>query len=359
MPRGLKAARPSSIGFCCATPETMDNSTEHLDPLAPRARRPQHAQAAARSTRCHASALPRAAALHRSGDAWRRRGDRRGDRARARASLAGRPAVVQSRPGLIATLSAPRRGRAGCAAAGRGRARVRRRRRRRARVAARRRPRRRQTLPPQGHPNELAVGRREKRRRARGEQTAAVETAADHERVGDRARRRRRSPKRRRPTSTAALHHWSADPKGTLLSGWSALEGSAFASERRAEHHRRRRHAAGAHSISQPACPEGAPAPQCATGTPGQLTAADEFVKTTLATITATDHLPRTRAGRCDVRERGRRRRRRNSGRVIDRDARHPAPRGRSCSRRSQRRAHARRGFQPDFTQQSLEELLH
>jgi hypothetical protein len=78
-------------------------------------------------------------------------------------------------------------------------------------------------------------------------------------------------------------------PAATLLSGWTALQASAFASE-----------AALAepppvggtppilHSIVQPPCPEGAAGAACAPETPGQLTAADEFLKATLATITGT-----------------------------------------------------------------------
>ena len=79
-------------------------------------------------------------------------------------------------------------------------------------------------------------------------------------------------------------------PAGTLLSGWSALTGSAFASsaalsERQANF--------GAtppllYSYVQPPCPEGAPGAACAHGTPGKLTAADEFLKATLSQITAT-----------------------------------------------------------------------
>jgi hypothetical protein len=73
-------------------------------------------------------------------------------------------------------------------------------------------------------------------------------------------------------------------PAGTLLSGWSSLEGSAFASE------------AGLlsgeppqtlDSIIQPPCPEGAAGASCAPETAGALTAADEFLKATLPAITA------------------------------------------------------------------------
>ena len=73
-------------------------------------------------------------------------------------------------------------------------------------------------------------------------------------------------------------------PAGTLLSGWSSLDGSAFASE------------AGLLSgvppqtldaIVQPPCPEGAAGTACAPETAGALTAADEFLKATLPAITA------------------------------------------------------------------------
>ena len=73
-------------------------------------------------------------------------------------------------------------------------------------------------------------------------------------------------------------------PAGTLLSGWSSLDGSAFASE------------AGLlggeppqtlDAIVQPPCPEGAAGTACAPETAGALTAADEFLKATLPAITA------------------------------------------------------------------------
>jgi hypothetical protein len=79
-------------------------------------------------------------------------------------------------------------------------------------------------------------------------------------------------------------------PQGTLMSGWSAIAGSAFASDAALAEHRS---AAGApppilHSIVQPPCPEGAAGAGCAPETAGQLTAADEFLKATLASITGT-----------------------------------------------------------------------
>jgi hypothetical protein len=72
-------------------------------------------------------------------------------------------------------------------------------------------------------------------------------------------------------------------PAGTLLGGWSSLQGSAFASE------------AGLlsgvppqtlDSIVQPPCPEGAAGATCAPESAGALTAADEFLKATLPAIT-------------------------------------------------------------------------
>jgi hypothetical protein len=79
-------------------------------------------------------------------------------------------------------------------------------------------------------------------------------------------------------------------PKGTLLSNWSALDASAFAGDAALAEHRATVGAAPPvlHSIVQPPCPEGAAGTTCASGTPGELTAADEFLKATLATITNT-----------------------------------------------------------------------
>jgi hypothetical protein len=73
-------------------------------------------------------------------------------------------------------------------------------------------------------------------------------------------------------------------PAGTLLSNWSSLDASSFASE------------AGLLSgvppqtldaIVQPPCPEGAAGAQCAPETAGALSAANEFLKATLPAITA------------------------------------------------------------------------
>jgi hypothetical protein len=78
--------------------------------------------------------------------------------------------------------------------------------------------------------------------------------------------------------------------KGTYLPSWSALSATGFANDAALVEHRA---ALGTtppllHSIVQPPCPEGAPGAACAAGTPGSLTAADQFLQATLATITAT-----------------------------------------------------------------------
>jgi hypothetical protein len=78
---------------------------------------------------------------------------------------------------------------------------------------------------------------------------------------------------------------------GTLLNAWSAIDASAFANDTTL--------IAGTppqllDTIVQPPCPapspegEGAAGATCAPDTPGALTAADEFLKATLATITGT-----------------------------------------------------------------------
>jgi hypothetical protein len=71
---------------------------------------------------------------------------------------------------------------------------------------------------------------------------------------------------------------------GTLLSGWSSLAGSAFASEAGL--------LAGTppqnlDAIVQPPCPEGAAGVPCKPETAGALSAADEFLKATIPTITS------------------------------------------------------------------------
>ena len=74
---------------------------------------------------------------------------------------------------------------------------------------------------------------------------------------------------------------------GTLLSGWSAVEGSAFASEAALAAPPSEVSPPIVHSIVQPPCPEGAAGESCATPA-GALKAADEFAQATLPKITAT-----------------------------------------------------------------------
>jgi ribonuclease E len=78
-------------------------------------------------------------------------------------------------------------------------------------------------------------------------------------------------------------------PKGTLLSAWTSLSASAFASDAALVEHRAT--VGGTppvlHTIVQPSCPEGAAGAACAPGTPGGVTAADQFVQAALTTITA------------------------------------------------------------------------
>jgi len=77
--------------------------------------------------------------------------------------------------------------------------------------------------------------------------------------------------------------------QSTLLKEWPAISAGAFAADAALAEPP----AAGAtpplvHSIVQPPCPEGAAGAACAPGSAGALTAADEFLKATLATITTT-----------------------------------------------------------------------
>jgi hypothetical protein len=73
-------------------------------------------------------------------------------------------------------------------------------------------------------------------------------------------------------------------PAGTLLSGWSGLNASAFASDAALLSSKPPQLL---DTIVQPPCPEGAAGAQCAAGTPGALSAADEFLKATVPAITA------------------------------------------------------------------------
>jgi hypothetical protein len=74
-----------------------------------------------------------------------------------------------------------------------------------------------------------------------------------------------------------------AVPAGTLLGGWSALDGGAFANETALLASEPPQLL---DTIVQPACPEGAAGAACATEA-GALSAADEFLKATVPTITS------------------------------------------------------------------------
>ncbi|MGO9763008.1 MAG: hypothetical protein ACLP1Q_17290, partial [Solirubrobacteraceae bacterium] len=74
-----------------------------------------------------------------------------------------------------------------------------------------------------------------------------------------------------------------AVPAGTLLSGWSGLDGGAFANETALLASEPPQLL---DTIVQPPCPEGAAAASCATEA-GALSAADEFLKATVPTITS------------------------------------------------------------------------
>lgn len=79
-------------------------------------------------------------------------------------------------------------------------------------------------------------------------------------------------------------------PSGTLLSGWSALDGSAFASEAgllAAAQGSAEASSPTLQTITEPLCPEGAAGASCTAGTPGALSTADSFLAQTLAVITA------------------------------------------------------------------------
>ncbi len=78
--------------------------------------------------------------------------------------------------------------------------------------------------------------------------------------------------------------------KGTLLSGWTALQASAFASDAALVEHRVTLGGTPPvlHTIVEPSCPEGAAGAACTPGTPAGIAAADQFVQATLKTIEAT-----------------------------------------------------------------------
>jgi hypothetical protein len=83
--------------------------------------------------------------------------------------------------------------------------------------------------------------------------------------------------------TTAPYIDTQAVPAGTLLSGWSSLDGGAFANETALLASEPPQLL---DTIVQPPCPEGAAGASCATEA-GALSAADEFLKATVPTITS------------------------------------------------------------------------
>ena len=160
------------------------------------------------------------------------------------------------------------------------------------------------------------------RRRAAAAETPAAGTHSL--RNGNRQNRARRAP-RRSPRCPAVTNVWLIQlsgpsfeellaqktaapyisgqliPTGTLLSGWSAIEGSAFASEAAlAAPSSAEATPPIVHSIVQPPCPEGPAGESCSTPA-GALKAADEFAQATLPQITGDRGVPRTRPRRGDA----------------------------------------------------------
>jgi hypothetical protein len=79
-------------------------------------------------------------------------------------------------------------------------------------------------------------------------------------------------------------------PSGSLMSGWPAIDGSAFAGEAAllaAQGAGSEATTPTLQTITEPLCPEGAAGASCAAGTAGALAAADSFLESTLAVITA------------------------------------------------------------------------
>jgi hypothetical protein len=76
-----------------------------------------------------------------------------------------------------------------------------------------------------------------------------------------------------------------AVPQGALMSSWSSVAAGAFAG---ATALLASSPPQTVDTVVQPPCPEGAAGAACAPGTPGALTASDEFLKATLPALTAT-----------------------------------------------------------------------
>ena len=168
----------------------------------------------------------------------------------------------------------------------------------RRRRSRRRPPANRGRRPPPPRARNRAARRAPPRRRPASEEPAGEtkpstsggkrKLPADHERLADRAvGHQLRSGRRDSPTAAPYITGQLL-PAATLLRAGPRSSASAFASEAALVEPP----AAGSpppilHSIVQPPCPEGAAGAGCAPETPGQLAAADDFLKATLATITA------------------------------------------------------------------------
>ena len=214
-----------------------------------------------------------------------------------------------------------------------------------------------QTTPAAAAPTETPV--------AGGEQNDQTERrlrrAADNERMADPALGR---VLHRSAGQGAAAPYISGQliPKGTFLpagrhSAPAPSRTTLRWSKSRASSAQRRRCCT--RSSNRPA-PK-APRATCGAGTPGALTAADEFLKATLATITADDDLLRTRARRRHVRHRRRPGRRRTARRLVAARRSPPSHPPACCAALAVRqgRREPAATFNPTSPKQSLEKLLH
>jgi hypothetical protein len=90
------------------------------------------------------------------------------------------------------------------------------------------------------------------------------------------------------PSATPYMHA-AVLPSAALLTGWSAVDAQALAADAAAA---AKTPLGGTpplmHTIVQPPCPEGLAGATCAPETPGQLTAADQFLQTALSQVTGT-----------------------------------------------------------------------
>ena len=141
-----------------------------------------------------------------------------------------------------------------------------------------------------------------------------------------------------------------AVPAGTLLSGWSALDGGAFANETALLASEPPLLSSARHDRPA-ACPEGAAGASC-TSEAGALSAADEFLKATVPTITSAAAFRESGLIVVTFASVGVGHRDRPARRRCDRDAHHPATRGRAADLAVRVRRRALVGdVQPDFTE--------